>query len=42
MQELSGHLSEINTEHEYKKEKLENQIQKGKRIMDELSDKLIN
>jgi hypothetical protein len=39
---LNDHLGVINTGHEFKKEKLENDIQKGKKIINELSDKLIN
>jgi hypothetical protein len=40
--ELEQHLQTFNAEHEFKKEKLMSDIQKGKKIVEELSDKLIN
>jgi hypothetical protein len=42
LQELDQHLQTFNAEHDFKKEKLENDIQKGKKIVEELSGKLSN
>ncbi|MDP4262753.1 MAG: DUF4091 domain-containing protein [Bacteroidota bacterium] len=41
LQELKQHLQVFVTEHEFKKEKLTSDIEKGKKIMAELSDKLV-
>jgi hypothetical protein len=41
MQELEKHLQTFISEHEFKKEKLESDIQKGKKIVDELSEMLM-
>lgn len=40
MQELEQHLQTFNDEREFKKEKLQADIEKGNKIVDELSDKL--
>jgi hypothetical protein len=42
MQQLEQHLQTINDEHELKKEKLESDIEKGSKLVEELSDKLVS
>ena len=40
VQQLEQHLQSFNAEREFKKEKLQADIEKGNKIVDELSDKL--